>query len=109
MAAGPDCGALREDPSPGNCLPASGFKPVGPVRSQLLEVNGAVLPTRAYRFEDGVRPLHVYYCYWDGSVFRDTDEMIREDWTVRGRSLRVWTGRRNRDADDRGGSLGFRR
>lgn len=80
------------------CLPASGFTPVGEPRSQLLEVNGVSLPTRAYRFQDGTLPLHIYYCYWDGTVFRDTQEMIAEDWTVRGRLNRVWSGRRDRGA-----------
>ncbi len=80
------------------CLPASGFTAVGSARSRLLEVNGVSLPTRAYRFRDGATPLHVYYCYWDGTVFRDTQEMIEEDWTLRGRLKRVWTGRRDRGA-----------
>ncbi len=80
------------------CLPASGFTSDGGVRSQLLEVNGVSLPTRAYRFRDGATSLHVYYCYWDGTVFANTQEMIEEDWTLRGRLLRVWSGRRERGA-----------
>ncbi len=80
------------------CLPASGFVAEGEVRSRLLRVNGVTLPTRAYRFRDGAVPLHVFYCYWDGTVFRDTQEMIEEDWSVRGRLKRVWSGRRDRGA-----------
>lgn len=80
------------------CLPASGLTGVGEPRSQLLEVNGVALPTRAYRFQDRQVPLHVYYCYWDGTVFRDTQQMIEEDWTVRGRLYRSWTGKREQGA-----------
>ncbi len=80
------------------CLPASGFVAEGGVRSQLLRINGVTLPTRAYRFRDGATALHVYYCYWDGTVFRDTQEMIEEDWTLQGRLKRVWSGRRDRGA-----------
>ncbi|MEP6821244.1 MAG: exosortase/archaeosortase family protein [Chthoniobacterales bacterium] len=80
------------------CLPASGFVSEGDVRSRLLRVNDVTLPTRAYLFRDGAVPLHVYYCYWDGTVFRDTQEMIEEDWSFRGRLKRVWSGRRDRGA-----------
>lgn len=80
------------------CLPASGFVPEGEVRSRLLRVNDVTLPTRAYRFRDGAVALHVFYCYWDGTVFRDTQEMIEEDWSIRGRLKRVWSGRRDRGA-----------
>lgn len=80
------------------CLPASGFLPEGDVRSRLLRVNDVTLPTRAYRFRDGAVALHVFYCYWDGTVFRDTQEMIEEDWSIRGRLKRVWSGRRDRGA-----------
>jgi len=79
------------------CLPASGFLAVGEPRSELITIGNVSLPTRAYRF-GGQRPLHVYYCYWDGSVFRDTQEMIKEDWTVRGRLHRAWTGKRDQGA-----------
>ena len=80
------------------CLPASGFTPVGEPRSELFQINNVSLPTRAYRFQDGTQPLHVYYCYWDGTVFRNTQEMIEEDWTLRGRFKRMWSGRRERGA-----------
>lgn len=83
---------------PDICLPASGFTSLGEPRFELLQVNGVSLPTRAYRFLGGANPVHVYYCYWDGTVFRDKQEMIEEDWTMRGRLKRVFSGRRERGA-----------
>ncbi|MDQ6765789.1 MAG: archaeosortase/exosortase family protein [Verrucomicrobiota bacterium] len=80
------------------CLPASGMVGVGAPKSELINVGGIALPTRSYRFDDNGVPLHVYYCYWDGTVFRNTDEMIQEDWTVAGRLRRVWRGQRERGA-----------
>lgn len=80
------------------CLPASGFVSLGEPRSELIQINGIALPTRAYRFSDNGQPVYVYYCYWDGSVFRDTQEMIEEDWTPRGRLHRALAGRRDRGA-----------
>ncbi|MFL6529407.1 MAG: exosortase/archaeosortase family protein, partial [Chthoniobacterales bacterium] len=83
---------------PDICLPASGFTSTGEPRFELLQVSGVSLPTRAYRFLGGADPVHVYYCYWDGTVFRDKQEMIEEDWTMRGRLNRVFSGRRERGA-----------
>ncbi|HEY0368862.1 MAG TPA: hypothetical protein VGC85_04650, partial [Chthoniobacterales bacterium] len=83
---------------PDICLPASGFVSLGEARPELLQVNGVSLPARAYGFQDGALPVHVYYCYWDGTVFRDTQEMIEEDWTLRGRLRRVLSARRDRGA-----------
>ena len=80
------------------CLPASGMVAVGAPKSELLRIGDLVLPTRAYRFDDNGVPLHVYYCYWDGTVFRSTEEMIQEDWTFSGRLRRVWRGQRERGA-----------
>ena len=80
------------------CLPASGFTSLGEPRSELIHVNDVALPTRAYRFRQGSTPVYVYYCYWDGTVFRNTEEMIAEDWTPRGRIHRAIEGRRDRGA-----------
>jgi exosortase len=79
------------------CLPASGFVASGGPRSELITIGNVSLPTRAYTFK-GKEPLHVYYCYWDGSVFRDTEEMVTEDWTMRGRLHRAWNGKRDQGA-----------
>ena len=80
------------------CLPASGYVPAAEPRSELVQINGISLPIRAYRFYDGATPVHVYYCYWDGTVFRDAEEMTNDDRSLHGRLRRVWTGRRERGA-----------
>lgn len=80
------------------CLPASGFTALGEPRPKLLRVKGVALPARAYRFSDSSQILHVYYCYWDGTIFHNTREMIEEDWTIKGRLHRAWNGIRDRGA-----------
>lgn len=78
---------------PDICLPASGLTMRHESRVRFLEMNGVPLPIRAYRFDDSGRPLHIFYCYWDG---RSTG--LSEDWTARGRLRAAWLGERERGA-----------
>jgi exosortase len=80
---------------PDICLPASGMKLVSDNGIRLMDVNGANLPVRSYRFEHNGQPLHVYYCYWDArSSYEDTKTAVEEDWTPRGRVRAALRGRR---------------
>ena len=79
---------------PDICLPASGMTQRGGVRNKLLTVNGVPLPMRAYVFENAGRPLHVFYCYWDGTP--PTPNMLEEEnWTPAGRLEAVKRGKRD--------------
>jgi exosortase len=80
---------------PDICLPASGLTMEQQTGVHLLTINGARLPIRSYRFDDDGRPLHIFYCYWDGrSSYDDDASAASEDWTVRGRLHAVWQGKR---------------
>jgi exosortase len=79
---------------PDICLPASGMTQRGGVQNKLLTVNGVPLPIRAYVFENAGRPLHVFYCYWDGTP--PAPEMLdQENWTAAGRLEAVKRGKRD--------------
>jgi hypothetical protein len=61
----------------------------------LVTVNGVKLPIRFYRFDDNGRPLHIFYCYWDGrSSYVNDAAAASEDWTARGRLRAAWQGKR---------------
>jgi len=61
----------------------------------LVAVNGVNLPIRSYRFDDNGRPLHIFYCYWDGrSSYINDAAAASEDWTARGRLHAAWQGKR---------------
>ena len=79
---------------PDICLPASGLTMEQENGIHLLTVNGINLPIRSYRFDDNGRPLHVFYCYWDGRSSYDADAAASEDWTARGRLRTAWQGKR---------------
>ncbi|MDQ3117288.1 MAG: exosortase-associated EpsI family protein [Verrucomicrobiota bacterium] len=80
---------------PDICLPASGLTMEQQSGVHLVAVNGAKLPIRSYRFDDNGRPLHIYYCYWDGrSSYVDDAAAASEDWTARGRLQAAWQGKR---------------
>ena len=80
---------------PDICLPASGMTMEQESSVHLVRVNGANLPIRSYRFDDNGRPLHIFYCYWDGRSFYENDAAAAtEDWTARGRLRAAWRGKR---------------
>ncbi|MGI8891790.1 MAG: exosortase/archaeosortase family protein [Chthoniobacterales bacterium] len=80
---------------PDICLPASGLTMEQESDIQLVTVNGINLPIRSYRFDDRGRPLHIFYCYWDGrSAYTDATAVASEDWTARGRIQAAWQGKR---------------
>ncbi len=80
---------------PDICLPASGLTMVQESGVHLVTVNGVHLPIRSYHFDDNGRPLHIFYCYWDGrSSYIDDAAAAAEDWTVRGRLHAAWQGKR---------------
>ncbi len=78
---------------PDICLPASGLTMQEESAIRLRTVHGVPLPIRSYRFDDNGRPLHIFYCYWDGRSISQT-----EDWTVHGRLRAAWAGQRERGA-----------
>ena len=80
---------------PDICLPASGLTMVQESGVHFLTINGLHLPIRSYRFDDNGRPLHIFYCYWDGrSSYVDDAAAAAEDWTARGRLHAAWQGKR---------------
>ena len=77
------------------CLPASGLTMEEASGVHLVTVNGVNLPIRSYRFDDSGRPLHIFYCYWDGrSSYVNDAAAASEDWTARGRLRAAWQGKR---------------
>lgn len=80
---------------PDICLPASGLTMEQQSGVHLVRVNGISLPIRSYQFDDNGRPLHIFYCYWDGrSSYADDAAAASEDWTARGRLHAAWQGKR---------------
>jgi exosortase len=90
---GRTAGLFIKNHRPDICLPASGMKQTGPEQRKLFTVNGVPLPIRSYIFDNNGTPLHVYYCYWDGTVPK-TATMNQENWTASGRLRAVREGRR---------------
>ena len=77
------------------CLPATGLTLEEASAVHLITVNGINLPIRSYRFADSGRPLHIFYCYWDGrSSYVNDAAAAAEDWTAHGRLYAVWQGKR---------------
>jgi exosortase len=91
---GRTAGLFIKNHRPDICLPASGMIQRGGVQNKLLTVNGVPLPMRSYVFENAGRPLHVFYCYWDGTPPKP--EMVnQENWTASGRLEAVKRGKRD--------------
>jgi exosortase len=79
---------------PDVCLPAIGMTLRSESKIRIFTINNIQLPVRAYTFDDKGTPVHVFYCYWDGSV--NTDKVATgEDWSPSGRLSAVWNGKRN--------------
>ncbi len=91
---GRTAGLFLKNHRPDICLPASGMRLMGEARHKFFVVNGAPLPIRSYVFENGSEVLHVYYCYWDGSV-PDAGTVNDENWTAAGRLEAVRRGKRD--------------
>ena len=84
---------------PDVCLPASGMtlKKDDGIHSASLQ--GMNLPVRSYRFEDGGRPLHVLYCYWDARAsYESAAAAAEEDWSPRARLRAALRGQREAGA-----------
>jgi exosortase len=91
---GRTAGLFIKNHRPDVCLPASGMTLRGGVQNKLLTVNGVPLPMRSYVFENAGRPLHVFYCYWDGTP--PVPGMLdQENWTASGRLEAVKRGKRD--------------
>ncbi len=91
---GRTAGLFVRNHRPDICLPASGMKQQGGVQNKVLTVNGVALPIRLYVFENNGRPLHVFYCYWDGTSPR-AGMVDHENWTAAGRLDAVRKGKRD--------------
>ncbi len=90
---GRTAGLFIKNHRPDICLPASGMTQRGGVQNRLLIVNGVPLPIRSYVFENAGRPLHVFYCYWDGTP-PEAGMLDQENWTASGRLEAVKRGKR---------------
>ncbi|MFL6589558.1 MAG: exosortase/archaeosortase family protein [Chthoniobacterales bacterium] len=91
---GRTAGLFIKNHRPDICLPATGMMQRGGVKNKLLNVNGIPLPIRAYVFENAGRPLHVFYCYWDGTP-PEAGMLDQENWTASGRLEAVKRGKRD--------------
>lgn len=90
---GQTAGLFIKNHRPDICLPAGGMKLIGSEELKLVTVNGVSLPIRSYIFENNGTPLHVYYCYWDGTV-PNAATINQENWTASGRLRAVREGKR---------------
>ncbi|MDQ2867574.1 MAG: exosortase/archaeosortase family protein [Verrucomicrobiota bacterium] len=91
---GRTAGLFVKNHRPDICLPASGLTQRGAADYSIVDVNGIPLPMRSYTFDAGGTPLHVFYCYWDGSL-PDPKTINEENWTARGRLKAVERGKRD--------------
>lgn len=91
---GRTAGLFIKNHRPDICLPASGMKQRGGVQNRLLNVNDVALPIRSYVFENNGQPLHVFYCYWDGTLPRP-GMVDLENWSALGRLDAVRNGKRD--------------
>jgi exosortase len=91
---GRTAGLFIKNHRPDICLPATGMTQIGGVQHKLFTINGVPLPIRSYVFRSAGEPLHVYYCYWDGSV-PDPANVNQENWTASGRLQAVRAGKRD--------------
>lgn len=91
---GRTAGLFIRNHRPDICLPASGMKQRGGVQSKMLTVNGVTLPIRSYVFENNGRALHVFYCYWDGTL-PQAGMLDHESWSAAGRLEAVRRGKRD--------------
>ncbi len=91
---GQTAGLFVKNHRPDICLPASGMTQIGGVKYDIFHVNGVPLPIRSYIFDNGGEPLHVYYCYWDGTIPKP-ENMNEENWTAAGRLAAVRKGKRD--------------
>jgi exosortase len=91
---GRTAGLFIKNHRPDICLPASGMTQRGGVENKLVTVNGLPLPMRSYVFENAGRPLHVFYCYWDGTP-PEAGMLDQENWTASGRLDAVKRGKRD--------------
>ena len=90
---GRTAGLFVRNHRPDICLPATGMKQRGAMQSKLLTVNDVALPIRSYVFESNGRSLHVFYCYWDGTI-PEPGAIDHENWTAQGRLDAVRKGKR---------------
>ena len=91
---GRTAGLFVRNHRPDICLPASGMVQRGSMQSKTLMINEVVLPIRFYVFESNGHTLHVFYCYWDGTVVQP-GTADHENWTPRGRLEAVLKGKRD--------------
>ncbi len=91
---GRTAGLFVKNHRPDVCLPASGMSQRGGAHNRVLMVNGVALPIRSYVFESHGETLHVFYCYWDGTVQRQSASDT-ENWTAAGRLEAVKQGKRD--------------
>ena len=91
---GRTAGLFIKNHRPDICLPASGMKQRGGMQNKLLTVNDVALPIRSYVFENNGRPLHVFYCYWDGTP-AEPGMADHENWSALGRLDAVRKGKRD--------------
>lgn len=91
---GRTAGLFIKNHRPDICLPASGMTQIGGAQQKLFHVNGVPLPIRSYVFDNHGESLHVYYCYWDGSIPKP-DAINQENWTAGGRLQAVREGKRD--------------
>jgi exosortase len=91
---GRTAGLFIKNHRPDICLPASGMTQRGAVQNKLLTVNDIALPIRSYVFDNNGQPLHVFYCYWDGTP-PEPGMVNHENWTPLGRLDAVRNGKRD--------------
>lgn len=90
---GRTAGLFIKNHRPDICLPASGMRQIGRDQRKLLTINGVPLSIRSYVFDNNGTPLHVYYCYWDGTI-PNAATVNQEDWSAAGRLRAVLDGKR---------------
>ncbi|MFL6583033.1 MAG: exosortase/archaeosortase family protein [Chthoniobacterales bacterium] len=91
---GRTAGLFVKNHRPDVCLPASGITQRSGAHYRLMTVNGVTLPIRSYVFDANGQPLHVFYCYWDGTP-PQAGSSDAENWTAAGRLDAVKRGKRD--------------
>ena len=87
---GRTAGLFIKNHRPDICLPASGMRQIGHDQKKR---HRSVPHPFVYIFDNNGTPLHVYYCYWDGTI-PNAATINQENWSAAGRLRAVLDGKR---------------
>ena len=97
-APGRTSAILARGHNPEICLPAIGCKLVRSGETRVMDVHGYSIPFHFYVFEQGLNPIHVWWCLWEGGDLANPKNDFaanRDSSPYRGILGTILNGRRN--------------